>query len=86
MPLIRPLIVMLLCLYGAMVLSGCEAKPQAKLELTLPKNLTEACVGPDVSKASSAQDMAKISIDQEAELLSCEAKRRALVTIIGSKK
>ena len=50
--------------------------------IQLPQSLKEPCLGPDVSKVATIQDLAKASIDQEAVIVVCEAKRKALVELI----
>ena len=76
---------MLLSVCGAMGLTACGKKP-LQIVPQLPQNLIEPCLGPDVSQAVTVQDMAKVSIDQEAGLVVCEAKRSALVKLIEGKK
>ena len=52
----------------------------------LPASLIEPCIGLSVDHAVTVQDMAKVSIEQEAVILSCEEKRKALVKIVTSDK
>lgn len=42
----------------------------------------EPCASGDISAVQTVPELAAFSIDQEAALLACEAKRQALVSVI----
>jgi hypothetical protein len=61
-------------------------KPTPPIAIQLPTSLKEPCLGPDVSKVTTIQDLAKASIDQEAVIVVCEIKRKSLVELIEGTK
>ncbi|MFT4090495.1 MAG: hypothetical protein QM645_07170 [Asticcacaulis sp.] len=50
--------------------------------MSVPPVATEACIGPDAQAVETVTDLAQFSLRQEEALLSCEAKRQALIDVI----
>ncbi|MEM9964599.1 MAG: hypothetical protein AAGC58_04550 [Asticcacaulis sp.] len=53
------------------------------MTIIAPPSALEACVSPDPATVVTVTDLAAHSVAQEAVIQSCEAKRRALVEVIG---
>lgn len=73
-----------LCLMlGAAALTGCAPK---RVTLIAPPSTLEPCVSPDPSSVTTLTEMATHSIAQEAVIQACEAKRKALASLITGKQ
>lgn len=77
---------LMLAALGVMLSSGCATvrpTPPAPVTITPPPALTERCTGPELpADPITVGDVMSFSVAQEAALVTCEARRAALVAII----
>ncbi len=80
---LRPLSLTMCLALGATALTGCAATPKP-VTIRVPDMLATPCPRPDPSDVSTIGDLATFSIRQEAALGVCDARRAALVEVIGA--
>lgn len=78
-----PLCLLTLLVLGPLALTGC-AKPAPQLTIPVPESLRAPCPRPDPEKVQTVGDLAAFSVEQEASVSICEARKDAAVAIIDA--
>lgn len=78
-----PFLILGFVIVGPLLLSGC-AKPAPVLTIPVPQSLREACPKADPEPVKTVGDLAAYSIQQEANLMICEARKDSAIAIIDA--